>query len=238
MAWCLGVLGLDIFWIVAYNVCILFNIFELIAHMSPVSTTPPDHQKLYEIAEQQAGYFTAAQAQAVGFSRPLLSYHTKTGRFGRISQGIYRLSQFPGSPYEDLFVAWLRTGPDSVISHESALAVYELSDVLPGEVHVIIPRTASRRRKGIRLHTNRLRSDEVTMRAGLPITTVARTIADVIASGLAQEQVGQAIREALQRGLTTRESLLAQAARRGGQIGQVLQRLLQQKWAGLVRGQD
>jgi len=224
VAWCLSVLGLDIFWIFAYNVCILFNIFKPVAHMNPVSTTRPDHQRLYEIAEQQAGYFTTAQAGAVGFSRPLLSYYARTGRFDRIRQGIYRLVQFPGSPYEDLFVAWLRTGPNSVISHESALAVYELSDVLPGEAHVIVPRSASRRRKGIRLHTNRLRPDEVTRRAGLPITTVARTIADVIASGLAQEQAGQAIREALRRGLTTRESLLAQAARQGGQVARMLQR--------------
>jgi len=197
--------------------------------MSLVSATPPDHQKLYELAEQQAGYFTAAQARVVGFSRPLLSYHTKAGRFARIHRGIYRLTQFPGSPYEDLFVAWLRTGPNSVISHESALAVYELSDALPGEVHVIVPRTASRRRKGIQLHTNRLTPDQVTQRAGLPITTVARTIADVIASGLAQEQSSQAIREALQRGLTTRESLLAQAASRGGRINRVIQRMLQQQ---------
>jgi len=194
--------------------------------MSTDSSVRPDHKRLYEIAEQQAGYFTAAQAQDVGFSRPLLSYYTKTGRFSRIRHGIYRLVQFPASPYEDLFVAWLRTGPDSVISHESALVVYELSDVLPVEVHVIVPRTASRRRKGIRLHTNRLETDEVTRRAGLPVTTVARTIADVIVSGLAQEQVEQAIREALRRGLITRERLLDQAARRGGQVGQALERLL------------
>jgi len=225
----LGVLRLDISSIIIYNVCILFKLFELFAHMNPISIMSPNHQKLYEIAEQQAGYFTAAQAQAVGFSRPLLSYYAKAGRFSRIGRGIYRLSRFPGSPHEDLFVAWLRTGPNSVISHKSALAVYELSDVLPGEVHVIVPRTASRRRKGIRLHTNRLRPDEVTQRAGLPITTVPRTIADAIASGLAQEQVDQAIREALQRGLTTREDLLAQAAHRGGRISQVLQRLLSQK---------
>ncbi len=114
--------------------------------MNTVSVVSPDHQRLYEVAEQQAGYCTAAQAQADGFSRPLLSYYTKMGRFNRIRHGIYRLVQFPGSPYEDLFMAWLRTGPDSVISHESALAVYELSDTLPGEVHIIVPRTASRRR--------------------------------------------------------------------------------------------
>jgi hypothetical protein len=74
---------LGIFRIVAYNVCISFNIFKPVAPMNPVSTTPPNHQQLYEIAEQQAGYFTAAQAQAVGFSRPLLSYYTKVGRFSR-----------------------------------------------------------------------------------------------------------------------------------------------------------
>lgn len=195
--------------------------------MDTVFPISPDHQQLYEIVERQAGYFTAAQAQAAGFSRPLLSYYTKMGRFNRIRWGIYRLVQFPASPYEDLFVAWLRTGHDSVISHESALAVYELSDALPSEIHIIVPRTASRRKAGIRLHTNRLETDEVTQRAGLPITTVARTIADVITSGLARDQIRQAIHEALQRGLTTRESLLTQTARRGRQISRVLENLLQ-----------
>jgi predicted transcriptional regulator of viral defense system len=195
--------------------------------------THPDHQKLYEIAEEQAGYFTSAQAQIAGFSLPLLSYHATAGRYDRIDHGLYRFVQFPGSPYEDLFVAWLRTGPESVISHESALAVYELSDVLPAEVNIIVPRTASRRREGIRLHTNQLRSDEVTRRDGLPITTVARTIADVIANGLPTELVEQAVREALRRGLTTRESLLDQAERRGGHISHVLKSILGEDGEGV-----
>lgn len=119
--------------------CISFNILKRFAYMDTVFSISPNHQRLYEIAERQAGYFTAAQAQAAGFSRPLLSYYTKMGRFNRIRWGIYRLVQFPGSPDEDLFVAWLRTGPNSVISHESALAVYELSDALPSEIHMIVP---------------------------------------------------------------------------------------------------
>ena len=60
----------------------------------------------------------------------------------------YRLSRFPPSRFEDLFVAWLKCGPKSAISHESALAIYDLSDVLPAEVHITVPRTASRRRRG------------------------------------------------------------------------------------------
>jgi predicted transcriptional regulator of viral defense system len=190
---------------------------------------PSNPEKLYSIAEPQAGYFTTLQAQAAGLTRPLLSYFVKTGRFKRVAQGIYRISQFPNSPQEDLFVAWLRTGPDSVISHDSALSVYELSDALPGEIHVIIPRTASRRHRGLRLHTHRIQPDEITRRAGLPVTTVARTIADVAASGMAEELVHQAIADALRRGLVTVDTLKTQAARHGGRAARLIQSALNKK---------
>lgn len=185
-----------------------------------------DHAKLYNIAESQAGYFTARQAQSVGFSRPTLGYNTKVGRFKRVAHGIYRLTQFPDSPHEDLFVAWLQTGPDSVISHDSALALYELSDALPSEIHVIMRRTGSRRRRRIRLHTHRLNADEITRRTGLPVTTPARTIADVAAAGMPDELVRQAVHEALRRGLTTRRALEAQAKRRRGRAATVMSEAL------------
>ncbi len=184
--------------------------------------TKPDYDQLYEIAEAQAGYFTASQAKTGGFSNERLSDNAKNGRLIRITQGVYRLHNFPGSPYEDLFVAWLRAGPSAVISHESALAVYDLSDVLPSETHLIVPRNSSRRRKGIRQHTNRLLPEEITKRHGLPITTVERTIVDLIASGLAEEQIRQAIREALQRGLTDQENLLRQAQRAGNKASRMI----------------
>ena len=192
--------------------------------MTPRSKRSLDRKKLYQIAEQQAGYFTSQQALAAGFTQPLLSYYAQTGQFVRIKRGIYRLSQFPEMPFADLFVAWLQTGKDSVISHDSALVVYGLSDVLPGEIHVTVPRTASRRRRGIRQHTNRLTADEITRRAGLTVTTVPRTIADVIASGLGEEQAHQAIREAVERGLVTEKILLSYATRRGGRLARVVSR--------------
>src|SRR5579859_7679412 len=121
----------------------------------------PNHQHLYELAEPQAGYFTSAQAQAAGFSRPLIAYQTRAGRFRHVAHGLYRLAQFPHSPFEDLYVAWLRAGSSAVISHESALAVYGLSDHLPSRTHLIVPRTASRRRPGLHLHTHRLARGEI-----------------------------------------------------------------------------
>lgn len=183
----------------------------------------PDYQQLYDMAESQAGYFAAHQARSCGFSWERLSSNVKTGQFIRIRRGIYRLNRFPASEYEDLFVAWLRTGPDSVISHESALALYDLSDVLPAEIHVIVPRTSSRRRPDIRQHTHQLNSDEITNRNGLPVTTVIRTLADVAASNLAEEQVRLAIQESIERGLTSEEELGSYAKKRGGRFQQIIQ---------------
>lgn len=182
----------------------------------------PDYIQLYDIAESQAGYFAAHQARACGFSWERLSANVKTGRFMRIRQGIYRLAQFPGSAFEDLFVAWLRAGAEAVVSHESALALYDLSDVLPAEVHLIVPRTASRRRRGMRQHTHQLEADEITFREGLPVTTVPRTLADVAAAGLADEQIRLAIEQALERGLTSEGEIVQYASKRGGRMARIV----------------
>jgi len=182
----------------------------------------PDYNQLYQIAEDQGGYFTSAQAGDVGYSWERLSNTVKVGRFERVYRGVYRLANYPGSRFEDLFIAWLRTGPNSVISHESALSVYDLSDILPHEIHVIVPRTASRRRKGIRQHTNQLEVKDITTREGLPITTVARTLADVSATGLAKEQVKLAINEGISNGMVTMEMLWAQTEKRGGRFKKIL----------------
>ena len=191
-------------------------------------TQRPDYQRLYEIAEGQAGYFTTRQARAAGFTAERLSSNVKNGKFLRVARGVYRLRHFPASPHEQLFVAQLMTGDHSVISHESALALYDLSDVLPDGVHVTIPRTASRRRKRLRLHTNRLSPDEITRYMGLPVTTVARTVADVANSGLDKTLVRQAIGEALRRGLVTAEELRHQAETRGGRARKIIQEMLDQ----------
>lgn len=113
-------------------------------------------------------------------------------------------------------MAWLKCGPKSAILHGSALALYDQSDILPAEVHVTVPRTGSRRRKGIRPHTNRLRPADVVKREGLPITSVPRTIADVARAGLSENHAARAICDALQCGVTTKQALLTEARRRGG----------------------
>ena len=107
-------------------------------------------------------------------------------------------------------------------AREHGFSWERLSDNVTGEIHVIIPPTASRRRPGLRLHTNSLKPEETTTREGLPVTTAARTIADVAIVGLGTELVVQAIHEAIDRGLTSPEELLAQADYQGGRAKRII----------------
>ena len=50
--------------------------------------------KLYSIAEAQAGYFTTRQAEDAGVDRSQLSRYAAAGRVQRARHGVYRLTIF------------------------------------------------------------------------------------------------------------------------------------------------
>src|SRR5579875_1262323 len=120
------------------------------------SRTRPDRQCLFDTASEQGGYFTAEQARACGCGFALLSHHTKAGRFIRVRRGLYRLREYPSSPREDVLAAWLALGRDVVVvSHDSALDLLDLSDVIPDAVHLTVPRSRRNLPKlpGVKIHT-------------------------------------------------------------------------------------
>jgi len=190
----------------------------------------PDSDALFATASEQAGYFTAAQARDAGYSWPLLSYHAKHGRFVRVARGLYRLRDYPSSPREELIAAWLRLAPDAAISHDSALEVLGLSDIIPGSIHLTVPRARRKlaRQLGVSTHTTTRRLDaaEVFTREGLRMTTPARTIVDVAESGAAPEQVIEATRQAIARGLTTPARMRAAARSRGRRVRNLIESAL------------
>src|SRR5216683_4139022 len=102
----------------------------------------PDSACLFEVASSQHGFFTAAQARTCGFGTDLLTHHTRSGRFRRVHRGVYRLRDYPSSAHEDVVAAWLSAGRNrAVASHDSALELHELSDVIPDAVHLTVPRS-------------------------------------------------------------------------------------------------
>src|SRR5262249_51171790 len=143
-----------------------------------------DHDSLYRQAESQAGYFTAGQALESGMDRATLRHHARPGgRYERVGRGGYRLRHFPPSPPEHVVAAWLPLrGNGAVVSHESALELNDLSDVIPDAVHLTVPRSERgiRPRAGVQLHTSEHppQGREIRQIAGLPVTGPERSIFD------------------------------------------------------------
>jgi len=183
----------------------------------------PDHRRLFEIAAAQHGHFTAAQATACGIGWDALSRGARSGRYRRVRRGVYRLRDFPMSAWEEVAAAWLAAGSStSVVSHASALALLDLGDIVPDRVHLTVPRArrALPSTPGVAIHTSTrpLSQADIAVRQGFRITAPARTLIDVTESGIDPDHLGRAIRQAIDRGWTTPDDLLARAAERGRRV--------------------
>jgi len=192
-----------------------------------------DHDALYRVAESQAGYFTTQQALEAGMDRSTLRHHARVGgRYERVRRGLYRLRHFPSSPHEHVVAAWLPLrDAGAVVSHESALELYDLSDVIPSATNLSVSRSkrGQRPRPGVRLHTlERPPGDgEVRGVAGVPVTTPERTILDALQSGTQLEQIELAIAQAIDRGLATPKRLRAAASSRSARARELIEHALQ-----------
>jgi predicted transcriptional regulator of viral defense system len=199
--------------------------------MSDTQGFGPDHGCLFDVAAEQHGYFTAEQAHACGFTWRTLYYHARRGRFLHLRRGLYRLRDFPASLHEEVVMVWLAAGRDeAVVSHQSALDLLDLADVIPDSVHLTVPRS----RRGLAVppgtvvHTTTrpLAPEEIVTLDGLPLTAAARTIVDVAEADLAPDQVERAVANALARGLATEAELRAQACARSGRVTDRIDRAL------------
>lgn len=173
---------------------------------------------LAAIANTQGGYFTTKQAIQAGYGYKHLDYHETAGNFERVEHGLYRLPTVPPAEHDDLIrlTLWSRNQkdePQAVVSHESALVLHDLTELLPYRIHLTVPRTFRKPTpKGCVLHKAALPADDTEEREGFRVTTPLRTLLDVAAGGVSTEQLGKAVKDAINRGLV-RRAKLTEAAR-------------------------
>src|SRR5213592_4199738 len=173
-------------------------------------------RRLFEFAEQQQGFFTAKQARAAGFAENTHPYHVQAGNWIREHRGIYRLALFPATDRPDLvlWALWSRNRNEEiegVYSHQTALSLYELSDLSPAKLHMTVP-TDFRRNSEIPgilvLHYADLPERDVQRAQGFKFTRPLRTILDLIEAGTVEQRfIRQGLREAVDRGLITRHQI-------------------------------
>lgn len=165
------------------------------------------------LASEQGGYFTAAQALSVGYSYRQQHFHRQRGNWIQVDRGLFRLWNYPDSEHEDL-IRWALWSRDrsgkiqAVVSHETALALHELSDVMPANIHMTIPRSFRKKTpQGLVLHRGVVPEFDIEHRQGFLVTTPARTLRDAAESDLSPEHLNQAVFDALVRGLVTRRTV-------------------------------
>jgi len=175
-----------------------------------------NEQRLYDIASLQQGYFTARQAKEAGYADSRFAYYVNKGRWTREGRGIYRLANYPTGDRPDL-VYWSlwscnRVGEvQGVFSHQTALAIHELSDIMPAKYHLTVP-TGFRKYhpppENLILHYNNLKPIEILDYEGYRVTTPEKTVDDVLLDDkISEEIVTQAMSDGLNKGVLSRSRL-------------------------------
>ncbi|PWU09816.1 MAG: hypothetical protein C5B47_02975 [Verrucomicrobia bacterium] len=172
--------------------------------------------RLFTVASSQGGYFTAKQAENAGFIRTNHAYHVRVGNWERQHPGIFRLAYYPFPSRSDLILwsLWSRDHndvPRGIYSHQSALSIYDLSNLMPSKLHMTVPwkfRKGSKIPPVLRLHFSDLQPSEIEERDGYQVTRPMKTILDLIeAKEISNGQVSQALHEARTRGLVTEKEI-------------------------------
>lgn len=168
-------------------------------------------RNLLRLAASQSGYFTAAQALEEGYSYQAQKYHLDHGNWIRVDRGLYRLPEWPAGERDDLVRWHLWSKRRAVVSHETALAVYELGEVNPERIHLTVPPSFRQRPRRPVLHRADLPDSDVVEHAGYRVTTPLRSLLDTAAGDLDLERLASAVRDALSKGLVTRRALRERA---------------------------
>jgi len=212
------------------------------AMSEPTLPRSEKRRRLFELAATQGGYFTAAQARAAGYSPRSIVYHVRAGHFERIARGFYRLVEFPALPHEDVIAAWVKAGPDrAVLSHDTALALYELAPSRSRQIHLLLPRDHRPRRRptlpAVRIHTTSRppAPGEVVRRFSVRVTAPARTIVDAAEAGADPAVIVQAVGRALDTGLVSVDELRAAARQRSRRVRDLIERAVAEAGRATVR---
>src|SRR5262249_4272211 len=129
----------------------------------------------------QHGVITHRQLISLGMSRYAVSARARQGRLHRLHQGIYAVGHRAPSRERDCMAAVLACGEEAALSHLSAAVHWALLPPAGGPIDASGPSQSGRRKRvGIRLHRClSLAPAMVVKRDRIPVTTPARTIADL-----------------------------------------------------------
>jgi len=179
------------------------------------------YTQLADLAAEQYGFIRSDDARKLGIDPDRLRKLSKRGQLDHVASGLYRFPLIPVTPLDPYMQAtlWPRK-VRGVLSHETALDRYGMSDVNPERIHITVPRRYRIRRVNVpsqyEIHHEDLADDEVTLFEGIPIVTPAKAVRQCHADGLRRDLLRQAIEDGQRQGWLRRreaDAVRAEVAR-------------------------
>lgn len=196
----------------------------------------PDHTAT-GLSAKQGGFLRRDQAIDIGLSRGQIARRLEDGRWTRIGRYGYCLIEM-AEPMERLRAA-IAALPDAVVSHHAAAELLGVERVPRGIASVAVHTRTTHQFPGVVVHRNQdLDEAHVIEKAGLPTTTVPRTIVD-LAALLTRGHLGVVVDEAVAACLTSHDQIgivLDEVATRGKPGVRALREVLASRLPGPERG--
>ena len=186
---------------------------------------------------KQYGVISREQAFAVGITHGGLQFRVDSKRWEAVLPDVFRLTGVPTFWRQRLQAALLWAGPLALVSHRSAAALWGLGGSFPSIVEMTLPYKTVVPTKELIVHfSRRLGNEDRGLVAGLAVTTVTRTLAD-LGAVVPRWKVQDALDDALRESKTTVWELYATIDRvrgRGRRGVGVLRSLLNDPLQGTV----
>jgi hypothetical protein len=137
------------------------------------------------LAAGRGGVVARAELLACGLSADGITRRLAAARLHVVYRNVYAVGHAGIGTAAHRWAAVLACGAGAALSHDSAAAVWDLIRAGGSRIHVTVPDRRRIRLAGIAVHRPlALPSHETTTCDGLPVTTAARTILDLAATGL------------------------------------------------------
>ena len=172
-----------------------------------------------DLASQQWGMVTTAQALQAGVSAVMLARLVDKAVLERVRSGVYVSTATGWSPATEVRAQWLalepktmaadrlQAHPTAVVSHESAAELHRIGDLDSPHICFSVPSRRQTRQPEVSFRIASLDETDWTIVDGLPVTTAVRTLSDLARAGHEPEHLTDMIGDILHHRLATRTEI-------------------------------
>lgn len=171
-------------------------------------------RELEYLASSQWGMFTSAQARALGVRGTQVSRMADSGTVELMRRGVYRYTVGEETSHSYAKAAWLAAYPiptaaerlkmrpfDAVVAGRTAAALHGIGDLHEDPYTFIVRVRRQTSVADLEFHTWPLDERDVTFVEGLPVTTMERTISDLVRDRQDPDHVRQAVADTIAKGI-------------------------------------